>query len=463
VSEDAAPLKQTFSRLIAWERMKRRETLLLAALTYAFVAALLLLPARHLMPGAMAIVVPLAAFALFAPIHLWRKRWRAADSLAAYAALDRALGLGERAVTAAEIVEREAATTAERYVLREAAEKLKSINVKALFRREWSWRALAVPALMALWLALVWLGIGVDFGATASKPRTLAEQVKDFSAELAAKAEAQKLAESAKIASALKALADERLAGKTSEEKLGQNLAAIEKRLDALPAQPEGELDLGGSTREELAALKAELEAAKGRLRPDPRGSDKEFLDRLQSLPRAGEAMKRAGGAMENMGAGELRQLLDRLEQETAGELDRRSLADVQQFLSLLLNGGESGDARSEAQVPGRSARRGDADEKSGGNGELPGDQPGTKSGASPLPAPNAGPATRVPGALGDGGGSGVTWRSEAKAGASKIPERDAPASYRKQMEEELAAEKIPPALKETVKKYFLSLDEGKK
>src|SRR5689334_4406184 len=140
--------------------MKRREKLLLAAAAYAFVAALAVLPARALMPGATAVVVPLAAFALLAPVHLWRKRWRAADSLAAYAALDRALGLGERAVTAAEIVEREATTTAERYVLREAAEKLKSINVKALFRREWSWHALAAPALMALWLALGWLGLG---------------------------------------------------------------------------------------------------------------------------------------------------------------------------------------------------------------------------------------------------------------------------------------------------------------
>jgi hypothetical protein len=458
VSEDTAPLKEKFSELIAWERMKRREKLVLAALAYAFLIAVLLLPARYLMPGATAIYIPLAAFILLAPIHVWRKRWRAGDSLAAYAALDRALGLGERAVTAAEIVGRETATTAERYVLRDAAEKLKSINVKALFRREWSWRALAAPALMALWLALVWLGVGADFGASASKPRTVADKVRDFSIELAQKADAQKLAESAKIASALKAVADERLSGKTNDEKLGQNLAAIEKRLDAM-AQPEGEFDLGGYTREELASLKAELEAAKSRMRSDPRAGEQEFLERLQSLPRVGDAMKRARGATENMGPGDLRQLLDRLAEETAGELDRRSLADAQQFLSLLLNGGESGDARNDAQIAGRGARRGEADEKSGGQGELPGDQPGTKSGGVPVPPPPTGPSTRVTGALGEGGGSGVTWRSEAKAGESKIPERDAPVSYRKQMEEELAAEKIPPALKETVKKYFLSLD----
>lgn len=463
MSEDAAPLKAIFSRLITWERVKRREKLLLAAAAYAFLVALVVLPARTLMPGPAAMVVPLAAFVLLAPIHLWRRRWREGDSLAAYAALDRALGLGERAVTAAEIVGRDAATSAERYVLREAAEKLKSINVKALFRREWSWRALAAPGLMALWLALVWLGVGADFGAGASRPRTVAEKVKEFSTELAQKAEAEKLAESAKIASALKAMAEERLSGKTGDEKLGENLTALQKRLDALPAAAESELDLGGYTREELAALKAELEAAKGRLRPDPRAGEKEFLDRLQSLPRVGEAMKRAGGAMEGMAPGELKQWLDRLERETAGELDRRSLADVQQFLSLLLNGGESGEAPSDAQVPGRSTRRGDAEkEKNSGQGELPGDESGTKSGASPLPPPSAGPSTRVTGTLGEGGGSGVTWRSEAKPGASKIPEEDAPASYRKQMEEELAAEKIPPALKETVKKYFLSLGEGK-
>jgi hypothetical protein len=464
VSDDTAPLKEKFSQLIAWERIKRRERILLAALAYAFVIALLLLPARYLMPGAAVMYIPFAAFVLLAPVYLWRRRWRAADSLAAYAALDRALGLGERAVTAAEIVGREQQTTAERYVLHDAAEKLCAIDVKALFRREWSWRALAAPGLLALWLLLVWVGVGADFGADASKPRTVAEKVKDFSAELAEKAAAQKLAETAKIAAALKAMANERLSGKTSDEQLGQNLAAMQKRLDAMPAPSEGEFDVGGYTREELAALKAELEAAKSRLRPDPRAGDKEFLERLSSLPRAGEAMKRAGGAMENMGPGELRQLLDRLEQETAGELDRRSFADVQQFLSLLLNGGDSGDVPSDAQIPGRGARRGDADnEKSAGQGELPGEQPGTKSGASPPQQPGGGPATRVTGALGEGGGSGVTWRSEAKAAESKIPERDAPASYRKQMEEELAAEKIPPALKETVKKYFLSLDEGKK
>jgi hypothetical protein len=78
-------------------------------------------------------------------------------------------------------------------------------------------------------------------------------------------------------------------------------------------------------------------------------------------------------------------------------------------------------------------------------------------------PVATSGASTRITGALNPGPGSGVTWRSETKAGESKIPEQDAPASYRRQMEEELAAEKIPPALKETVKQYFSSLGADEK
>jgi hypothetical protein len=36
-------------------------------------------------------------------------------------------------------------------------------------------------------------------------------------------------------------------------------------------------------------------------------------------------------------------------------------------------------------------------------------------------------------------------------------------ANYRRQAEQELNSEKVPAALKETVRKYFLSLEEGKR
>ena len=462
MSEDAAALREKFSELIAWERAKRFEKVLLEALAYAFMAALLLLPFRGLLARASPVNYPAAAFAIFAAAFLYIRRWRPVDSLGAVAALDRALRLDARALTAAEIVGKKDVTTAERYLLRQAAERLQSVQVRTLFKREWPWLTLAAPALVALWFALVWLGVGSGSG-TAAKSLSPAEKLKEFAQELEQKSEAQKLAETLKLARALRALAQERLVGKTSEQQFRQNLAAMEKRLEA-PLAPPGEFDLGGYTREELAALRAELETAKSRLRPAPTMRENEFLDRLQSLPRLGEALKRSGGAMENMAPGELQKLLDSLEQQSASELDQRSRADVQQFLSMLMQGQEGGDAPAEARIPGRAAQDRSADgEKSGGKGELPGDEPGMKSPAAQAPVAIPGAATRITGALNPGAGSGVTWRSEAKAGESKIPEQDAPASYRRQMEEELAAEKIPPALKETVKQYFSSLGADEK
>ncbi|HEY6197374.1 MAG TPA: hypothetical protein VI231_02090 [Candidatus Binatia bacterium] len=462
MSQDDAALREKFSELIAWERTKRIEKVLLEALAYAFLAALLLLPFRGLLARVSPVYYPAAAFALVAAGFFYIRRWRPIDSLCAVFALDRALHLDARALTAAEIVEKQDVSTAERYLLTEAAERLKSVHIRTLFKREWSWPTLAAPALIALWLALVWLGVGSGSGTTAN-PASPAEKLKEFAQDLEQKSEAQKLAETLKLARALKALAQERLVEKTSEEQFRQGVAAVEKRLD-VPVPPPGEFDLGGYTREELAALRAELETAKTRLRPAPTMQEKEFLDRLQSLPRLGEALKRAGGAMENMGPGELRKLLDSLEQQAANELDQRARADVQQFLSMLTRGQEGGDTPTEARIPGRAAQDRSAEgDKSGGKGELPGDEPGMKGQPAQAPVATSGASTRITGALNPGASSGVTWRSETKAGESKIPEQDAPASYRRQMEEELAAEKIPPALKETVKQYFSSLGAEKK
>ncbi len=461
MSEDAAVLRDKFSELIAWERAKRREKILLEALAYAFFAALLLLPLRGLLARVSPFYYPAATFALCAAGCFYLRRWRHIDSLSALAALDRALRLDARALPAADIVGKPDATLAEGYLLREAAEKLKGVPIKALFRRQWSWTAIAAPALIALWCVFVWLGIGANARAVA-RPASPAEKLKEFAEEMEQQSEAQRLAEALKLARALKALAQERLAEKASEEQFKQNVAAMEKGLDTRQPPP-GEFDLGGYPREELAALRAELDAMKNRLRPAPAMSDREFLDRLQSLPRLGEALQRAGGAAENMGPGELQKLIDRLERQAADELERRSRADVQQFLSMLMQGREGGDAPAQERMPGQRAQDRADREKSGGEGALPGDEPGAKGPAAQPPLANAGPAARITGALGAGGSSGATWRSEAKPGESKLIEQQAPAAYRRQMEEDLAAEKIPPALKETVKQYFLSLGTDEK
>jgi hypothetical protein len=461
LSEDAAVLRNKFSELIARERAKRTEKVLLEALAYAFLAALVLLPLRGTFSRVNPFYYPAAAFVLAAACIFYFRRWRQIDSLRAVAALDGALRLDALAVTAAEVVGKPQVTTAERYLLRDAAERLEGVQVGALFKREWSWPALAGPGLVMVWLALLWLGVGG--GSGTRNPASPAEKLKQFAQELEQKSEAQRLAESLKLARTLKALAEERIGRKTTEEQFAQGVAAMEKRLDAPAPAPQSDFDLGGYTREELAALRAELEAAKSRLRAPAGMREREFLDRLQSLPRLGEAMKRAGGTTENMGPGELQKLLDQLDREATDELDQRTRADTQQYLSMLMPGREGGDAPAQARIPGRSVQDPAGDEKSGGKGELPGDQPGKQGERGQAPVANAGAAGRVTGQLGPGASSGMTWRSEAKAGESKIPEQDAPASYRRQMEEDLAAEKIPPALKETVKQYFLSLGAEKK
>lgn len=470
MSEEGLRLQKKFSELFAWERTRRREKILLAAASYALLASLSLLPVR----GALAerlnpFYFPPVFFLVFAALQLFFRRWREIDSLRALSAVDRTLGLEERTITAAEILKENEPGAPERFVLGAAADKLKDIDVRALFKRQWSWQARSALPLLLLWLALVWLGVGADFGARRSEPPSLAAKLKDFSRELKQKAEAERLAESLKIAEALRELAEERLAGKTGERALGEKLAAMEKRLgEKIPAGGEGDFDLAGRAREELAALKAELEAAKGPLRPGTRASGKDLLERLQALPRLSEAMEQGGWPMGDMGAQELQGLqglLDKLERDLTGELDRRSLADARDFLSLLLRGGDRGELASEKILGTGEAAQNRSEERAGGQGQFAGDQPGTQAEVSRPPPGRARAATELPGVLGEGKSSGFDWRGEAKAGASKIPEQEVTAAYRRQVEEDLAAEKIPPALKETVKKYFLSLGmtEGKK
>ncbi len=466
MSADRPPLARKFAELFAWERTKRREKILLTALSYALIASLALSPFERLLsPRVSPLFFPPVLFLVCAAVYLYSRPWSEKDSLAALHALDRKLRLEERALTAAEILKQSAPGPAERHVLGEAGERLKSMDARALFKREWSWQALAAAPLLVLWLASVWLGAGSGAGRT--RPPSLAEKLKEFSRELEQKAEAERLAQSLQLARALEKLAEERLGGKsgdrTGDQRLHQTLeaklAALQKRLaEAAPAESGGDAMLGGYAREELTALRGEIEALKRQLRPGAPANDRGFLDRLQSLPRLSRAIERGGGPPENMGAREMQSLLDRLERGATGELDRRSLAGAEEFLSSLLRGGESGEASSPARVEAGGLGENRAREKTGGQGESVGAEPGAGALVSGPPPPRTGAATRLQGTLGEGESSGFTWRGEAKAGAARVPEEEAAASYRRQVEADLAAEKIPPALKETVKKYFLSL-----
>lgn len=157
-----------------------------------------------------------------------------------------------------------------------------------------------------------------------------------------------------------------------------------------------------------------------------------------------------------------MEKFLLRLEQEIARELDQRSLDDVKDFLALLV-GGDGDEAPGEAMSADAETARGrpQPGEKVEGRGSLPGKEAGEKGQAARPPAARAGVATHLPGILREGESSGMAWRGGGRSGESKITERDVAAAYRRQAEEDLASEKIPPGLKETVRKYFLSLGTG--
>ena len=143
-----------------------------------------------------------------------------------------------------------------------------------------------------------------------------------------------------------------------------------------------------------------------------------------------------------------------------AAELDRRTLVEIREFLDHLLRGMEArenqmltGDAGPAEQ--GRSAQA----EREKARGIFPGDQPGTKESAErSLPPFQASAGAHLKGLLGEGKGGSLSFRGEPKGGKSEVSQEEILASYQRQAEEELASERIPEALRETVKKYFLSL-----
>ena len=468
MSDEALLLQRKFAELLRWERAKRRETILCRAVGFSLLVSLALLPARGLLPSSFSpIYFPIVPFLLVVPAYFFLRPWGPRESRRALFNLDRTLRLEERAITAAEILTRHEPSAVERYVLRATGERLKDLNVKAVFKRRWSWQTLAAAPLLLLWLALVWLDVGsVEFRATGSRPASLAEKLKQFSEELRRKSERQELVESLKVARALKEMAEERLKGQGSDQKLGEKLAAVKKQLERKGQEAEGGAKLGDYHRDALASLKAELDVMKGQFGRGSTIKESEMFERLSALPRLSEAMEQGRSPGDKAGGQGLKNFLDQLERDVAREMDRRALADVENFLALLLQGNQAGELPSESfPGGGREGENRSDNDKTGGKGELAGNQPGTPAGHAQTPPAGASAIARLQGILGAGKSSGFTLRGEAKAGASKIPEEEIAASYRRQVEEDLASEKIPQEMKETVKKYFLSLgmEEGKK
>jgi len=183
-------------------------------------------------------------------------------------------------------------------------------------------------------------------------------------------------------------------------------------------------------------------------------------LDRLANLPRLKRQLDRQGEANRSLNEDDLKSFLDSIEKQVTGELDRRTLLDAQQFLEQLAKQEHGEKAESNARVAGRGEQDLPGDgEKAKSNSNRPGSEPGTKEEIQPAPQLPAAAATQLKGMIGPGNSSGVGLKGKPSAGKTEVPEEEVIARYRRQAEQELDSERVPEALKETIRRYFLSLE----
>jgi hypothetical protein len=215
--------------------------------------------------------------------------------------------------------------------------------------------------------------------------------------------------------------------------------------------------------------LKAELEAARDLLNigDATKGSQelgKQWLDQLATLPQLKKQFEREGQAGQGLSQSDLKSFLDKLDKQATRELDRRTLLDAQQFLEQLMKQGQGEKGESDVKVAGQGDRdSSEDDERTNNRSNLPGKEPGKREAESAsLPEFQAGAAAHVKGLLGEGNSSGVVLKAKPSAGKSEVSQDEVIASYRRQAEAELNTERVPEALKETIKNYFLSLGIGK-
>ena len=71
------------------------------------------------------------------------------------------------------------------------------------------------------------------------------------------------------------------------------------------------------------------------------------------------------------------------------------------------------------------------------------------------------GAPTQVKGSLGDGDSNALAFKAKPAPGKSVLTQQEVAANYRRQAEQELNSERVPEALKDTIRNYFLSLESG--
>jgi hypothetical protein len=156
-----------------------------------------------------------------------------------------------------------------------------------------------------------------------------------------------------------------------------------------------------------------------------------------------------------------MKSLLDKLEQQVAGELDRRTLLEAEQFLQQLAQRGQGQAGEAEARAGGNEEQEAGDGQRERKAGSAPGEEPGKHLEKPPsLPEFQGGARAEVKGKIGEGERSGIIFKAKPAPGKSKLSQDEVIASYRRQAEAELNTERIPEELKDTIKNYFLSLEK---
>ena len=463
-------LQAQFASLLAWERRKRLEQTALAVSGLALALAIALLPLLgHFRLHGLRWFMPLPLLLLIAPWFFHRWRWRRKDATRAMVQLDKTLNLAERATTAWELSSREATTAVNELVFKQAWEPLQGFAARRLFPRQWPWQSYAVVPLLILWIGLLWFEVDRSFVHSSSgAAQSLAHKVGEFSRELQEKARSEGLRESFKAGQELEKLARKSLEAKSNEEQLKQELAGIAKKFEAA-AQSGAEKNsfTAGESQQALQDLRSEVAAARDLLDfPDAvegrQTLPQQWMDRLESLPQLKRQLAKGAQPGPGLGANEMQTLLDRMEQQAAGELDRRTLIEAQKFLEQMTKSGQA-QGKNDLQRAGRQQPEDAGDgAKAKSRGNLPGKEPGKKdAGVLGLPEFRGATQTQVKGLLGDGDSSAIGFRGMPVPGKSALDPQAVAAHYRRQAEQELNSERVPAALKETIRNYFLSLENS--
>jgi hypothetical protein len=368
-------------------------------------------------------------------------------------------------------LERNETRAAALMVLKQAGEKLTNLDPKALFRRSWSWQAYCALPLLLLWLGLLWFDVGLRFDSDLqlSAPKSVAQKLREFSRELQEKAKNEGLHESFRMGRELEQVAQKGIDAKTGDEKFKADLAGMQKKIATMgkPAAEQQPLSAAES-QQDLRDLKAELEAARDlfNIADAAKGAQelgKQWLDQLATLPQLKKQFEREGQPGQSLSQNDLKSFLDKLEKQATGELDRRTLLDAQQFLEQLRKQGQGEKGESDVRMAGQGERDSPDDgERTNNRSNLPGKEPGKREAESPsLPEFQPGAAAHLKGLLGEGNSSGLVLKAKPSAGKSEVSQDEVIASYRRQAEAELNTERVPEALKEAIKNYFLSLGIG--